>query len=64
MLGLVIGLAGFMGDAIMSAIKRDLRIKDTGDIIPGHGGIMDRIDSLVVAGPIYFHVLKYLTNIY
>jgi phosphatidate cytidylyltransferase len=50
---------GFIGGGVMSAIKRDLGKKDFGYILPGHGGIIDRIDALCWAAPIYFHYLAY-----
>jgi phosphatidate cytidylyltransferase len=52
-------LLGFCGGLVMSAIKRDIGIKDFGVVIEGHGGILDRIDSLCFAAPIFFHLVRY-----
>lgn len=58
-IGALLATAGFFGDIVMSAVKRDLGIKDTGTMLPGHGGILDRIDSLVFTAPIFFHAVRY-----
>jgi phosphatidate cytidylyltransferase len=52
-------LMGFFGGLVMSAIKRDRGVKDYGEMIPGHGGMMDRIDSLCFAAPVFFHLTRY-----
>jgi phosphatidate cytidylyltransferase len=57
--GLILGIAGFLGDITMSAMKRDLGVKDTGGLIPGHGGILDRVDSLTYAAPVFVHFVRY-----
>jgi phosphatidate cytidylyltransferase len=56
---LLLCVLGFFGGLVMSAIKRARGIKDWGTLIEGHGGMMDRIDSLCFSGPLYFHVLHY-----
>jgi phosphatidate cytidylyltransferase len=56
---LLLCVTGFFGGLVMSAIKRERGIKDWGTLIEGHGGVMDRMDSLCFSAPVYFHVLRY-----
>jgi len=56
---LAITLLGFMGGLVMSAIKRDRGVKDYGSLIQGHGGVLDRIDSLLFAAPVFFHLIRF-----
>lgn len=59
LMALLICLMGFAGGLVMSAVKRDIGVKDYGNIIPGHGGMMDRIDSLSFAAPVFFHATRF-----
>jgi len=59
LISLVITLAGFFGGLVMSAIKRDRGVKDYGQMIEGHGGVLDRIDSLCFAAPFFFHIVRF-----
>lgn len=58
-IGPVLSVAGFFGDVTMSALKRDVGVKDSGNILPGHGGVLDRVDSLIYTAPIFFHVMRF-----
>lgn len=58
-ISLVITLMGFAGGLVMSAIKRDRGVKDFGTIISGHGGVLDRLDSICYSAPIFFHLVRY-----
>jgi phosphatidate cytidylyltransferase len=59
LLSLVIVMMGFFGGLVMSAIKRDRGVKDWGHLIAGHGGFIDRLDSVVFSAPIFFHLVRY-----
>jgi phosphatidate cytidylyltransferase len=58
-ISLVITNLGFLGGLVMSAIKRDRGVKDWGGLIKGHGGVLDRLDSLCFAAPVFFHITRY-----
>lgn len=59
MMAFVVTVMGFAGGLIMSAIKRDRGVKDYGSVIRGHGGVLDRIDSLCFAAPVFFHLTRF-----
>jgi phosphatidate cytidylyltransferase len=59
LLAFMICVMGFFGGLVMSAIKRDRGVKDWGSMIEGHGGMLDRLDSVIFAAPVYFHALRY-----
>jgi phosphatidate cytidylyltransferase len=56
----MVAFSGFIGDIVMSSVKRDIGVKDMGTAIPGHGGILDRIDSLAYTAPVFFHLVYYI----
>ena len=60
LLGIVVVALGITGDLFESMLKRSAGVKDSSGLIPGHGGVLDRIDALLFAAPIYYLVLKYV----
>ena len=56
-LGFVIAIAGALGDLFESALKRDMQVKDTGSLLAGHGGVLDRLDSVVFAAVASFYAI-------
>ncbi len=58
-LGLIVSIGGQLGDLMLSSIKRDLDLKDIGNWIPGHGGLLDRFDSMLLVTPAVFHYISY-----
>ncbi len=61
--GLIVGIGGQLGDLSISLIKRDLGIKDMGTTISGHGGILDRIDSMIYVAPLFFHMVRWFHDL-
>ena len=59
LMALAINVMGFFGGLVLSAIKRDRGVKDWGHLIEGHGGMLDRLDSVVFAAPVFFHLTRY-----
>ncbi|MCC7305172.1 MAG: phosphatidate cytidylyltransferase [Alphaproteobacteria bacterium] len=60
MIGLAIGCVGQVGDLLVSYVKRQAKVKDTGTIIPGHGGLLDRIDSMMLGAPVFLFLVTTL----
>jgi phosphatidate cytidylyltransferase len=55
--GLILSVCAQLGDLVESALKRERAVKDTGSLLPGHGGILDRFDSLIIVFPVLFALL-------
>ncbi len=64
MIGVVVGFTGQAGDLLISFFKRDAKVKDAGQLIPGHGGLIDRVDSMMLAAPVYFGVLEWVESVF
>ncbi len=62
--GLIVGIAGQLGDLSISVIKRDLGVKDMGAVLQGHGGVLDRVDSLIYTAPLFFHMIRWFHDLY
>lgn len=62
-MGIMVSTAGILGDLTISSVKRDIGITDMGSLIPGHGGILDRCNSLLITAPAFFHYVGYFQGI-
>jgi phosphatidate cytidylyltransferase len=62
-LGVLVSIIGQFGDLMLSSIKRDLGIKDMAATIPGHGGLLDRFDSVILVAPAVFHYINYFVGV-
>jgi phosphatidate cytidylyltransferase len=61
--GLIVGIGSQLGDLSISVIKRDIGIKDMGALIEGHGGVLDRIDSVIYVAPLFFHMSRFFVGL-
>lgn len=63
-IGVVMGSVGQAGDLMVSFVKRKAQVKDTGTLIPGHGGILDRIDSMLLGAPVFFLLITLMSYVF
>jgi phosphatidate cytidylyltransferase len=61
--GVIVGIGSQLGDLSISVIKRDIGIKDMGTLLEGHGGVLDRVDSLIYVAPLFFHMVRYFRGL-
>ena len=61
-MAMVVAVMGFAGAMTMSAIKRDRGVRDYGTLVEGHGGVLDRIDAICFAAPVFYHISRQLLN--
>jgi phosphatidate cytidylyltransferase len=63
-MGAIIGLVGQTGDLLISWFKRHVQVKDTGTLIPGHGGLLDRVDALMLSAPVFLFFISKFTYVF